>query len=350
MKVDALLIGQGLAGTLLSYNLKKQGLSVMVLDQPQLTVASRVAAGLYNPVTGRQMVKTWWADRLFPLIPQAYGELEQLTGRKFLHEIPIYRPFVSVAEQNDWFGRWSDSAYAPYIQHVYDTPQFTPWVKNPYGGLLLQKTGWIDLPQLLEGWKSYLQEEGCFRDEVLNEEALQFSDTGVQYGDLEARWVIYCSGTAQLQSKYWHWLPLRPVKGDVLLIKAAAELPVIPNRGVFLVPLGRGRFKAGSTYNHQDLQLVPDPKARQEIEEKLEELMNMPWQVEDQQVGIRPATKDRRPIVGRHPAHKSLLVFNGLGTKGVSLAPYCANILTQHLKNGVDLATEICIERFYSLY
>lgn len=350
MKVDALLIGQGLAGTLLSYQLQKQGFSVLVIDQHNLTSSSRVAAGLYNPVTGRQMVKTWWADRLFPEISQAYGELERLTGRRFLHELPIYRPFVSVAEQNDWFGRWSDPAYSPYIKEVCSNPQFTSFIKNPYGGLMLQQSGWLDIPLLLDSWREYLQTTHSYRNEVFNEDTLEFSENGIRYKDVEARWIIYCCGTAQGQSKFWHWLPLRPVKGDVLLLQAADGLPVIPNRGVFVVPLGGGRYKAGSTYNHQDLQLAPDPKARLEIEAKLGELLAMPWQVVDQQAGIRPATKDRRPMLGRHPQHKSMLLFNGLGAKGVSLAPYCAILLAQHLKIGSDLATEICIERFYSLY
>ena len=350
MKVDALLIGQGLAGTLLSYNLLQQGLSVLVLDQPQLTAASHVAAGLYNPVTGRQMVKTWWADKLFPLIPEAYAALERLSGRHFLHQLPIYRPFFSIAEQNDWFGRWSDPAYAPYIEKVYDKPAFTPWIKNPFGGLLLKQTGWIDTPELLQGWRQYLLDQASMREEIFNEDLLELKEEGVHYGDVEAKWIIYCNGTAQLQSKYWHWLPLRPVKGDVLLLEAHASLEVIPNRGVFMVPAGNNRFRAGSTYYHQDLHLVPDPKGKQEIEEKLGELVDISWQVLEQQVGIRPATKDRRPVLGPHPEHKSIYVFNGLGTKGVSLAPYCANMLALHLKNGSDLATEIYIKRFYSLY
>jgi glycine oxidase len=350
MKVDALIIGQGLAGTLLSYNLLKQGFSVMVLDQPQLTASSRVAAGIYNPITGRQMVKTWWADRLFPLIPEAYGELEQLCGSKFLHQMPVYRPFFSIAEQNDWSGRWSDAAYAPYIEQVCIAPAYTSWIKNPYGGLLLKQTGWVDIPLLLQGWKEYLLAHNSFRSEIFQEGTLEAGGEGVKYQDVEARWIIYCNGTAQLQSRYWQWLPLRPVKGDVLLLEANATLPVIPNRGVFMVPVGDGLFRAGSTYYHQDLHLIPEPKGRQEIEEKLADLISIPWQVLEQQVGIRPATKDRRPVLGPHPEHKSVYVFNGLGTKGVSLAPYCAKMLTQHLKNGSDLATEICIERFYSLY
>ncbi|EMR04553.1 NAD(P)/FAD-dependent oxidoreductase [Cesiribacter andamanensis] len=350
MKVDVLLIGQGLAGTLLSYQLRQRGLSVLVLDQPQLTASSRIAAGLYNPITGRQMVKTWWADRLFPLVEQAYQALEELTGQRFLHPMPLYRPFVSIAEKNDWHGRWSDPAYAPYIERIEDGPIHSPQLINPFGGLMLRQTGWLDIPLLLDSWRAYLQQQGAFRADAFAEEELELLPQGVRYRDVEADKLVYCTGTAQLQSRYWQWLPLRPVKGDVLLLQTGEEFPFIPNRGVFMVPLGGGRYRAGSTYNHQDLSLEPDPRGRAEIEEKLGALVAMPWQVLEQQVGIRPATKDRRPVLGAHPELPGLYVFNGLGTKGVSLAPYCAELLADHLKNGTELATEISIKRFYSLY
>lgn len=345
-----MLIGQGLAGTLLSHALLQQGLSVLVIDQPGLTAASRIAAGLYNPITGRQMVKTWWADKLFPLIPQVYGQMEEAIGASVLRQLPIYRPFVSIAEKNDWHGRWSDPAYAPYIEKIEDAPAYAPWLINPFGGLLLKQTGWVDIPPLLEGWRRHLQQQGAFLAEEFRENDLEILPDGVRYRDVEAGTLVYCNGTAQLQSRYWHWLPLRPVKGDVLLIQGQGDFSVIPNRGVFMVPLGGGRFRAGSTYNQQDLTLAPDPKGRAEIEEKLAALVSMPYEVVDQQVGIRPATKDRRPVLGPHPAHARLYVFNGLGTKGVSLAPYCAHLLALHLKNGAELATEISIKRFYSLY
>jgi glycine oxidase len=350
MKVDVLLIGQGLAGTLLSHALLQQGLSVLVVDQPRLTAASRIAAGLYNPITGRQMVKTWWADTLFPLIPTVYGQLQELIGQTILHPIPIYRPFVSIAEKNDWHGRWSDPAYAPYIEKIEEKPAYGPWLINPYGGLLLRQTGWVDLPVLLDGWRRYLESRGAFLAEEFKEDELEILPEGLRYRGIEAGRLVYCNGTAQLQSRYWHWLPLRPVKGDVLLLQAQAHFSVIPNRGVFMVPLGGGRFRAGSTYNQQDIALEPDPKGRAEIEEKLSALVSMPYAVLEQQVGIRPATKDRRPVLGPHPEQEKLYVFNGLGTKGVSLAPYCAQLLALHLKNGAELATEISIKRFYSLY
>src|SRR5690606_14851299 len=73
MEVDFLLVGQGIAGTLLSYRLIKNGKRVHVIDQPEKNTCSRVAAGLFNPVTGRNLVKTWHADQIFPEIIPFYA-------------------------------------------------------------------------------------------------------------------------------------------------------------------------------------------------------------------------------------------------------------------------------------
>ena len=58
MNVDYLVIGQGIAGTWLSYFLLKQGKSVLVIDQWDEHSASHVASGIINPITGRNFVKT----------------------------------------------------------------------------------------------------------------------------------------------------------------------------------------------------------------------------------------------------------------------------------------------------
>ena len=66
MMYDYLLIGQGIAGTALSYQLLKRGKNVLLIDKKRNDSSSRVAAGLFNPITGRRMIKTWLADKLFP--------------------------------------------------------------------------------------------------------------------------------------------------------------------------------------------------------------------------------------------------------------------------------------------
>ena len=92
---DFLIIGQGIAGSLLAYELlqKNQSLDILNIDSNQSS--SKVAAGLYNPITGRKMVKTWNCDDIFPGLEKYYQSLEETLGVRFLHPIGIYRPFFS---------------------------------------------------------------------------------------------------------------------------------------------------------------------------------------------------------------------------------------------------------------
>src|SRR5690554_1654655 len=108
MEVDFLLVGQGIAGTALSYRLLESGKKVHIVDAAEENDCSRVAAGLYNPVTGRKMVKTWFADHIFPEIEPFYHGLEETLKTKFIYNRPIYRPFSSIEEQNEWMGKSGD--------------------------------------------------------------------------------------------------------------------------------------------------------------------------------------------------------------------------------------------------
>ena len=65
--IDFLIIGQGLAGTVLAWNLIQRGRSVIVLDREDESTSSKVAAGLINPITGRYLTKSWRADETLPV-------------------------------------------------------------------------------------------------------------------------------------------------------------------------------------------------------------------------------------------------------------------------------------------
>ena len=66
MHVDYLIVGQGIAGTVLSYTLLEKGKTALVIDKNQAQTSSKVATGICNPITGRRWAKTWQGDKLFP--------------------------------------------------------------------------------------------------------------------------------------------------------------------------------------------------------------------------------------------------------------------------------------------
>ena len=113
-----------------------------------------------------------------------------------------------------------------------------------------------------------------------------------------------------------------------------------------MLPIGDDLFIVGTTYDWNNLNDEPTEKARNEIAEKLSKVLKVPFEIVDQQAGVRPSVNDRRPVIGLHPEHSSLGVFNGMGTKGVMLSPYFSEHFYLHLEKGNTLDKEVNISRF----
>ena len=350
MFVDYILVGQGLAGSILADHLINAGCSVIVYDDPQLSNSSKIAGGLYNPVTGRKMKKTWNADVLFDYLMVYYPEFQKRIGSDFLNEIPIYRPFISAEELNEWMGLSADIDYSKYLKSIHSTSAYGNQVNDQYGGLLLDKSGFVDTAELLEASSKYLSEIGVLKKEYFDPKNLELTHDSACYKGTQCKSVIFCNGHKAIEQQYFSWIPLRPVKGELLMIRTEEELEVIYNRGVFVIPQKNGLCKVGSTYDHQNLDEVPTIQAKNVLVNKLNDLVKFTYKIDYQLAGIRPATKDRKPIIGQHPKYNSLLAFNGFGTKGVSLIPYYANELTKLLIGESRIDDEVNIERFFSLY
>jgi glycine/D-amino acid oxidase-like deaminating enzyme len=336
MEVDFLLIGQGLAGTALSFRMVEKKLRFIIYDTPSGNLSSRVAAGLYNPVTGKKMVRTWLADQLFPEIEPFYQSIEGFLGEKFLIRKSIYRPFLSIEEQNEWMGHSGDPLLQPYFQKIYTEERYTE-VVNPFGGIMLKNSGYLDIPKLLDAYAQKMIHGGMLRQEHFEEDALQVDVGGIIYKDIRAKGIIYCNGLGALQSKYFGNLPFAPVKGEIMDIEQEFYPEEIINRGVFRISLPDGRHRVGSTYSWHDLDSGPTERGKNEILEKLDKLLKIKEKKIIRHVhGIRPATKDRRPFLGKHPSFKNVYIFNGFGAKGVSLVPYFSKVLIELLLEGKE--------------
>ena len=109
-QVDYLLVGQGLAGTLLAHFLQKNGQSVHIIDNAHEGAASKVAAGVINPVTGRRFVKSWMIDDLIPFAKQTYYALTKESGVPFHYETPIVRSLFNSGEETNWLIRSDEEA------------------------------------------------------------------------------------------------------------------------------------------------------------------------------------------------------------------------------------------------
>src|ERR1700761_3763466 len=95
IQTDLLIIGQGICGSFLQAEAQRAGLTTVVIDEERSDTASKTAAGLINPVTGRRIVKTWMIDDLLAFAREAYGQMEI--------ELGAASPFMSAARVVDFF-------------------------------------------------------------------------------------------------------------------------------------------------------------------------------------------------------------------------------------------------------
>jgi glycine/D-amino acid oxidase-like deaminating enzyme len=149
------------------------------------------------------------------------------------------------------------------------------------------------------------------------------------------------------KNPFFNKLPLEGTKGELLLIHAPElKSEVILKSSVFVIPIGSDKYLVGSTYAWKDYSNTPTESARTSLINKLQKLLNCSFEILQQRAGIRPTVIDRRPLVGQHRVHKNLYILNGLGSRGVLVAPTVAKNLIDFIEKGLALPKDIDINRF----
>jgi len=351
MKYDYLLVGHGLAGSILAHTLAAAGHKILVLDQPQANAASRVAAGLMNPLAGKRLAKSWLADTLVPFATHFYQELEQITGQTFFHSQPILKLFSSVEEQNNWMGKSAGNQYGEFVKEVLTTLPASAEIKQEQGGIIIDKGGYVDVNLLLTCLEKIRREKDEIRTETFRFSDLQIQDSGIQYQNMAAKEIIFCEGYQGATNPFFGWLPFSLNKGEILDIETdIVANEYIYNKAVYVLSIGEKQWRIGATYNWRQVDDFISSEGRQELEIKLKNLLKLPFTVINQKAGIRPAVRDRRPLIGTHPKHPNVHLFNGMGSKGVMMAPYLAHHFEQVLSRKEELNPEVNILRYLALY
>lgn len=347
MMYDHLVVGQGIAGSLLAYRLLKQNRKVMVIGSSREGDASRVAAGMFTPVSGKRMVKTWMADELLNALRETYAQLEKELHASFFHPLPIHQSFSNIKEQNDLFGKLDQESFAKYI----DTDILADaGVQAPFGVFGISGSGWVNTQVLLHHTQQWLLKNEAYIDDMFDHSLLQEKDEHWCYKDVKAKQVIFCEGHAITQNPFFSYLPVEGCKGDVFLLKSEQlGTQKIYKRGAYTVPLGDQVFKAGSTYNYRFTSPAPDETGYAELKHKTDQLIDGDYEIQKHITGIRPTVKDRKPLLGGHPQHKGLYVFNGLGTKGILYAPYFSQMMCDLLLKNEPVKKEVNVERYLDL-
>ncbi|WP_210520693.1 NAD(P)/FAD-dependent oxidoreductase [Hymenobacter terricola] len=348
---DFLVVGHGIAGATLAYVLRQRGHQVMVYDPGQENSASNVAAGLMNPVAGKRFALTWRAADLLPFAATFYRELEQRFGQPFFTETPILKLFGSLEEQNAVLTRSADQPWGDFVAGLVTSDPGLPGVNGPFGGAWLRHGGHLAVRTLLAALAAEGTRDGWLRRETFDWTRLATSAAGATYaGRVRARHVICCEGAAAVRNPYFGWLPLTPNQGEVLDVDCAdLSTAQVLNRGAYVVPVGPGKFRVGATYRWPPFSEVPTAVGREELAARLTIITDLPFTVTGQRAGVRPAVRDRRPLLGPHPTVPSLSFCGGYGSKGVMLAPRLATLLADWLDGHGEIWPDVSLQRYNTL-
>lgn len=342
---DFLIVGAGLAGISFAETAIINSKSFIVINDDSQN-SSMVAAGLYNPVILKRFSLSQDAAVHLEYMVPFYETVYNRIGVKFDYLLPVYRKFASVEEQNNWFQSADKPALEPFLLPEIQYNQYAS-LPAPFGFGKVLHTGYVDTAALLDGYREYLRSSECLLSDTFDHSQLVVEDDHILYKGILARHIIFAEGFGIHSNPYFNHLPLDGTKGELLLIKAPdLKLDVAVNASIFILPVGNDIYKVGATYEWYDKTAVPTQAGKQELLEKLNELITCDYEVLEHLAGIRPTVKDRKPLIGTHPEHKNVHLLNGLGTRGVMLGPSLAKELYESILTGVPVRREVGLQRF----
>ncbi len=321
---DFIIVGQGIAGTLLSYELTKRNCKILVFDDADSANSSLVAGAVINPVNVNKGHVVHDAKTIMHQAKKTYQEIEKFLGIDCFSEKKLYviKPNF-VADKNSFVSDTNAEEKAALSQCFF----------NYENALSVSTVACIQVNPLLKAWRDNLKKSDAYLNERVALHQLEFQKDYVQYGKYKAKAIIFCDGAAARQNLLLQEIPFTKNRGEGLMLEIPllSQLSIYHVDGLRLVPFGENKFWCGSNYEWDFEDLKPNVKWRSKTEKKLRDNLKVPFFVKQHIVGERPTTSGQQVFAGFSKHQPRLAFLNGLGTRGFSLAPQHATILAKTL-------------------
>ncbi len=336
---DAIIIGQGLAGTVLSETLARRGLRTMVFDAPRDGRASWVAAGVVNPIALRRTVASWRASEMLAISGAFFRQMELEHEASFWTPMPMAEIFPTAQEAAIWQLRMREPEMGRMLAAGPLSDAGLARLPQPYGHGIVPRSAWLNMQVMLKAHRERWNRTGDLEERAVEESDILRTSDGVEVHGRSAPLLIRCAGP------FHDVAGLVPVRGEGLTVRLPGlSLACMVHRGAFIVPLGDDIYRVGATFAWDDVWSGPTDDGRLTMLDRIKRLWSGEIEVLEHWAGVRPASKDRRPILGHVGPHEAVLT--GLGSRGVLLAPWCASHLADHVFEGKPLDPEVDASRF----
>jgi glycine oxidase len=359
---DILIIGGGIIGGSIAFELARARLRVLLLDRQETGhEASWAAAGLLSasPESPAAIPLVPLARRSLEMYDAFVSAVESASGKavSYRREGGLHFFFREDAERelntfvalNRGVGVLAEPVSVNEARKM--EPALSPSAR---AAAWLPEEGWVDNRALTRGVLAAAAGAGAEIRMGAAVKSLLFDSgrcTGArtETAKFEAPSVVVAAGcySARIEGAE-SYAPAHPVRGQMAALKPAAELgrAVRSERG-YLVPRDDGRILAGSTIENAGFEKRVTPAGLQQILSAALEIMPS---LEDAAVvdtwsGLRPDSPDHLPILGPTSV-PGLLVATGHYRNGILLAPVTAKLVAEWILSG---KTSFPVEEFSPL-
>jgi glycine/D-amino acid oxidase-like deaminating enzyme len=332
--IDLLLVGHGLAGALLADALERRGKRVAVADPYLPFGATKVAAGILNPIIGPKLNAPWRIKDCLERARETYERLGKAWDVELFREFRMIRIFKDQEMADRWKVRKVEAATSAFMGKPFGSEELGEMgAESPFGAGEVLGAGALRARELVDSSRRHLSDGGLFYSEAFDP---QDAPSGPR--------IVFCEGFRVRDNPWFSALPFAPVRGEIL--ELADDRTEFLNGGTWFLPQGSGKALAGSTFDWDDLESGPTDEGAKRILEGLSYLNAPKPSVTGRRSGVRPGTRDRMPIMGTHPKNPSMSIFNGFGSRGGTLIPLCAELFAEYLLEEKPLPEELDLRRF----
>ena len=312
--------------------LLESGKTVSLIDNDHKGAASKVAAGIVNPITGKNFVRSWRVNEFLPLAKKVYDQIAQKLNITTYTEVNIIRTLENTEAENNWLARTADDSVAEYMMADADVSSFEGKVAPAFGYGELTGTFQVHLSDILDAYKQEFLKNDQFLEDEFEHSELIISHDYFEYKHISGKEIVFCEGYKGQTNPFFTKMGFGPSKGEVLHVKIPnADFTKMYKDKIFIVHLYEDVYWVGSGYEWNAPDDLPSVAARTKLITELDRLLLIPYEILDHKAAIRPTMHNRRPLLAVHPTIEGMYIFNGLGTKGSSIGPFVAKQFAEYL-------------------
>ncbi len=344
MTPKVLIVGKGVAGTLMAFRCYQNNIPFHIIDKDSGKTSSAVASGLINPVVVKHFGLTWLAKDLLPEAELFYQYIESVVGEKFFHKLEILRVFHQQSEFQLWNKRRKEEQAEEFMEEAYVNTSTN--INAPYGFGKIKNAAWVDVEKFIEATSHFFETKNLITKEKYEYSATQIENDTIIYRGETYSHLIFCQGIHSSENPFFDKKPVNPLKGQLVKINSPQlKSEKALSKKIFVLPTGNNFYKVGATYERTHL-AGNTSEGIDFLKQKFSDLVDAEFNIVEQYYGFRPTVPDRRPLLGSSNQDDKIFIFNGLGSKGYMLAPYLSAHLYQHIFSKIELMKEVDVRRY----